>query len=236
MAGLLGDMQIRIVIADDHALFREILSEVLSRKENYKLVGTAQNGEEALASVMRHQPDILLLDYKMPKLPRLTAFCKMVRRHSPVTQIILLTGFAEEKIALEAAASRIKGYVLKGAAIADLLAAMSTVQAGGIWIDSHLPQNASKAFLRGRGKRTERLLKLTRQELKILSLVAQGQRNHEIASCLYISKKTVKNHLTRIFAKLKLTDRKRAADLFTVSGRKRTVKKTLGSLTLRKYG
>jgi two-component system, NarL family, response regulator DegU len=208
-------MPIRIVIADDHALFLEMLSDIIIRRSNaYKLIAGAKDGDEAMELVTRHQPDILLLDYNMPRLRRLSTFCTMVRRQSPATRIILLTGFTEEKIALEAAASRIRGYVLKGATVADLLAAISTVQAGGIWTDAHLPQDVSRAFLRRRGKRTGKLLKLTRQELRILSLVAQGQRNNEIASRLYISGKTVKNHLTRIFAKLKLTNRVQATNFF----------------------
>ncbi|MGB7947419.1 MAG: response regulator transcription factor [Candidatus Binatia bacterium] len=205
---------IRIVIADAQALFRELLSEVLALTGTYKLVGGAEDAGEALIRVTRHQPDILLLDYRIPGMDRLSAFCEAVGRQSPVTRIMLLTGFAEEKIALEAAVSKIRGYVLKGATVADLFAAISTVQAGGIWIDVHLPQDVSRAFLRKRGNQTKKLLKLTRQELKILSLVAQGQRNHEIACRLYISEKTVKNHLTHIFGKLKLTDRGQAVGLF----------------------
>jgi DNA-binding NarL/FixJ family response regulator len=206
---------IRIVIADAQALFREILSEVLTLKDDtYKLVGGAEDADEALTQVMRHQPDILLLDYRIPGLDRLSAFCMRVGRQSPATRIMLVTGFAEEKIALEAAAGNVRAYVLKGATIADLLAAISMVRAGGIWIDEHLPQDVYRAFLRRSRKQSEKLVKLTRQELKIFSLVAQGQRNQEIASRLYISEKTVKNHLTRIFAKLKLTDRVQATDLF----------------------
>ena len=220
---------IRIVIADDHALFREILSDVLSRRNNgYKLFGAAEDGDEALALVMRWQPDILLLDYGMPRLAPLSGFCMTVKRQSPETRIILLTGFAEEKIALEAAAGRIRGYVLKGATVADLLSAISMVRAGGMWIDTHLPQNVSRAFLRGRGKQTEQLLKLTRQELKILSLLGQNHSNHEIASRLYISDKTVKNHLTHIFAKLNLTSRSQASNLCMEIDRRRRLAKLPG--------
>jgi two-component system response regulator DegU len=213
---------IHIVIADAQALFREILSEVLTLRDGtYRLVGGAEDADGALAQVRRHQPDILLLDYRIPGLDRLSAFCMKVGRQSPATRIMLVTGFAEEKIALEAAAGNIRAYVLKGATIADLLAAISVVREGGIWIDAHLPQNVYRAFLRRRRKHTERLVKLTRQELKILSLVAQGQRNQEIASRLYICEKTVKNHLTRIFAKLKLNNRRQVAKFFfTQSERK----------------
>ena len=86
----------------------------------------------------------------MPGLGRLSTFCMRVGRQSPATRIMLVTGFAEEKIALEAAAGNIRAYVLKGATIADLLAAISMVRAGGIWIDAHLPQDVYRAFLRRR--------------------------------------------------------------------------------------
>lgn len=223
---------IRIVIADAQALFREILSEVLTRRDDtYKLVGGAEDADEALAQVTRYQPDILLLDHRIPGLDRLSAFSMRVGRQSPATRIMLVTGFAEEKIALEAAAGNIRAYVLKGATIADLLAAISMVRAGGIWIDAHLPQDVYRAFLRRRRKHTKKLVKLTRQELRILSLVAQGQRNQEIASRLYISAKTVKNHLTHIFAKLGLTDRRQVVDfLYTRRERKR---QNAGSLSSR---
>jgi DNA-binding NarL/FixJ family response regulator len=221
-------MSIRIIVADDQALFREILSEVLTRRDNtYELVGEAESGDEALVLANRHQPDILLLDYRMPGLGRLSAFCNRIGRQSPATRVILLTGFAEEKIALEAALGRVRGYVLKGATIADLLAAISTVQEGGLWIDAHLPQDVFRAFLQRRGKRAAKLAALTRQELKVVSLVAQKQHNNEIASRLYISEKTVKNHLTHIFAKLRLTNRRKVAAFFRAR-RERKREKTDG--------
>ena len=206
---------IRIVIADDHALFRELLLQTLPRiKLDYSIVGVAEDGKQARALVARKLPDILLLDYKMAGLGRLGDFSLFAEQKSPHTKIILLTGFAEEGIALEAVAAKINGYVLKGATIAELLEAISAVYSGKIWIDPHLPHLVSRAFSSRRGKATAKLQKLTRQELRIVSLLAQGKNNHDIAAGLFISTKTVKNHVTHILAKLKFKDRKQAADLF----------------------
>ncbi len=115
---------------------------------------------------------------------------------------------------MEAAIGGAKGYLMKGAPITDLLTAIITIQAGGIWVDSYLPRNVISTFLRHSGKRAENLVKLTPQELKILTLIAHRMHNKEIGSRLNISEKTVKNHITHIFAKLKVSSRKQAVNQF----------------------
>ena len=212
-------MPIRILIADDHALFREMLREMLPRKKRaYTVIGEAEDGNQILSLVTRYHPDLLLLDYRMPGLGSLASFCRKVARRSPHTSTLLLTGFAEEGIALEAAVGGAKGYVLKGAPVADLLSAIATIHAGGIWVDPHLPRQIFRSFLRHSGEHAEALAKLTRQELKILSLVAHGMNNPKIGSRLHISEKTVKNHFTHIFAKLGVADRQKAVSLFLRPG------------------
>ena len=208
-------MLIRILLADDHTMFREALKEVLLHKgEAYVIIGEAADGAETLNLVTRRHPDILLLGYKMPGLGRLSVFCKEVARQSPDTRILLLSGYAEEEIALEAAVGGAKGYILKCTSIADLLSAITTIHAGGIWVDPHLPPQVFHTFLRYRGEKTDNFEKLSRQELKTLSLVAQGMNNKEIGVRLCISKKTVKNHLTHIFAKLGVVGRPQAVHHF----------------------
>jgi DNA-binding NarL/FixJ family response regulator len=200
-------MAIQILLADDHRMFREMLREVLTRHERlYAVVGEAAEGGEILKLVARHRPDLLLLDYKMPGLGRFSIFCQAVRRHSPTTRILILSGYADEEFALEAAGGGAKGYILKGASVTDLFSALGTIQAGGIWVDPRLPSRVLHAFFS-----PGRLGQLSRRELQILSLVAQGRRDKEISTHLHISQKTVKNHLTRIFAKLRVTNRQQAA-------------------------
>src|SRR5262249_40227775 len=149
---------LRILLADDHSLFREMLTEVLRRKtEAYAVIGEAGNGAEALTLVTSHRPDLLLLDYKMPHVGRLSLFCQDVRRRSPATRILIVSGYVGEKIALEAAVGGARGYILKGASLTDLLSAITTIQAGGVWVHPQLPRHVFHTFLNLGGKATENL-------------------------------------------------------------------------------
>ena len=206
---------LRILLADDHSLFREMVAEMLRRKtEIYTVIGEARDGAEVLTLVASCQPDLLLLDYKMPHVGRLSTFCQDVTQRSPATRILIVSGYVEEKIALEAAVGGARGYILKGASIADLLSAITTIQAGGVWVDPQLPRQVFQTFLNQGGKAPTSLGQLSRQELQILSFVSQGMQNQEISARLYISRKTVKNHLTHIFAKLGVANRRQAALAF----------------------
>src|SRR5207247_3842949 len=147
------DIPIRILLADDHFMFRETLREALRHKADaYTIVGEAADGAEILALLTRHQPDLLLLDYKMPGLGRLSTFGQEVSRCSPTTRILLVSGYTEEAIALEAAAGGAQGYLVKGAPLVDLFSAIATIQAGGVWVDRRLPSPPSHAFLLQKGK------------------------------------------------------------------------------------
>jgi len=208
-------MPIRILLADDHIMFRDMLQEMLRHQgESYAIVGEAADGAETLALLTRHRPDLLLLDYQMPGVGRLSTFCQEVTRRSPATRILLVSGYAEEEIVLEAAVGGAQGYILKGTPVADLLNAIVTLHAGGIWVDPHLPLHAFRAFLHRRGERIDSLEKLSRRELQILSLVAQGLSNKELSTRLHIDRRTVKNHLTHIFAKLRVASRQQAVRYF----------------------
>ena len=212
-------MPIRILIADDHTMFREMLRDVLSHKQmSYTIIGEAADGAETLDLVSRHHPDLLLLDYKMPGLGRLSAFCQEVTRQSPATRTLIVSGYVEEKVALEVAIGGVRGYILKGAPIVNLVSAITTVLAGEIWVDPHLPPQVFHTCFREKREGADNLGKLSQRELTILSLVAQGMSNKEISVHLCISKKTVKNHLTHIFAKLEVVGRQRAILYFRESG------------------
>src|SRR5262249_23939826 len=182
----------------------------------------AGNGAEALTLVTSHRPDLLLLDYKMPHVGRLSLFCQDVRRRSPATRILIVSGYVGEKIALEAAVGGGRGDILKRAARTDPLSAIPTIQAGGVWVDPQLPRHVFHTFLNLGGKATENLGQLTRQELQILSLVSQGLNNKVISRRLYISLKTVKNHLTHLFAKLGVANRRQATLAFLAKGEEGT--------------
>lgn len=206
---------VSIYLADDHTLFRELLRETLPRKKKtWTILGEAATGAEAIAQLRHLQPDILLLDYRMPGLGRLSVFCKEVARRAPRTRVILVSGYADEEAAIEAASGGARAYVLKGGPLKDLLEAMLTVMEGKIWVDPRLPQDIYSAFLLHRVSGGERLESLSRQELRVLSLIAQDNSNKAIAAHLGISVKTVKNHAHHLFTKLGMSRRREAMRFF----------------------
>lgn len=214
-------MPTKILLADDHVMFREMLKNILHLKGlNYVVMAEAESAADTCHLVERYRPDLLLLDYKMPGLGRLSDFCNEVTRRNPATRILLLTGYSEQDIVTEAAMGGAHGYVVKGSSIADLLDAMESVNKGGIWVDPKLPEDVCQTFLRHRLESNSKLLKLSRQELKILALIAQGMRNKDIALRIHVSPKTVKNHITQILAKLGVANRQQASLLF-LPGKKR---------------
>jgi len=211
-------MSIRILIADDHLMFSDMLQYTLTnQQEQYTVVGIASDGETALALTLSQRPDLLLLDYEMPKLGRLASFCQGLLRQSPDTRVLVIGSQTEEECAIEAAVGGAHGYISKAAPVADLCTAMMTVHAGGIWADPHLPPRVFHTFLHCKGETAQNLKELSRQELTVLTLLAQGMSNQQISVRLHISPKTVKNHLTHIFAKLRASNRHQAAQQFYIT-------------------
>jgi DNA-binding NarL/FixJ family response regulator len=210
-------MSIRILIADDHIMFADMLQYTLTnQQEQYAVVGVASDGETALGLTLSLRPDLLLLDYEMPKLGRLASFCQELLRQSPETRILVIGSQTEEEYALEAAVGGAHGYISKAAPVADLCSAITAVHAGGIWADPHLPPRVFHTFLHCKGETAQNLKELSRQELTVLNLLAQGLSNQQIGTRLHISPKTVKNHLTHIFAKLRASNRRQAAQQFYI--------------------
>ncbi len=211
-------MSIRILIADNHIMFADMLQYTLSHQPaQYTVVGIASDGEAVLKLTLSQRPDLLLLDDEMPKLGRLASFCQELLRQSPETKILVIGSQTEEEDAIEAAVGGAHGYISKVAPVADLCTAMTTVHAGGIWADPHLPPRVFHTFLRCKGETAQNLKELSRQELMVLTLLAQEMSNQQISIRLNISPKTVKNHLTHIFAKLRASNRHQAAQQFFIA-------------------
>ena len=211
-------MSIRILIADDHIMFADMLQYTLAhQQEGYDVVGIANDGETALELTLSHRPNLLLLDSEMPKLGRLASFCQELLRQSPETRILVIGSQTEEEYALEAAVGGAHGYISKAAPVLDLCTAITAVDAGGIWADPHLSPRVFHTFLHCKGDTAQNLKELSRQELTVLSLLAQGMSNQQISLRLHISPKTVKNHLTHIFAKLRASNRRQAAQQFYIA-------------------
>jgi len=192
-------MPVKLLLADDHTLLRQLLADYLrNRGEKFSIVGEAEDGPETLALLSRQRPDILLLDYKMPGTRPFLAFCKEVKRQSPSTRILMLTGYSDKEVVLEAAIGGSKGFFLKCTSFPNLVIALDTIFSGGAWVDPSLPADVSRTFLCVSGTKGASVLeRLTKQEIRILYLLATGVGNKEIASNLHISQKTVKNHLSR---------------------------------------
>jgi DNA-binding NarL/FixJ family response regulator len=211
----------RVLVADDHEMFREMLKIALARTGDIEVVGEACDGSELPHRVYCTRPDVVLLDYKMPQV---TDFSGLVRRLSdefPSSKIVVLSGFASPEVASHAAAGGARGYILKSTRLASVVDAIRVVASGAIWIDPSLPRKVFDVFQRetaglvtaGCGH-----VDLTRREREVLACVAQGVSNQEIAHKLCISLQTVKTHLTHIFGKLAVKNRLAAALAFYGKG------------------
>jgi DNA-binding NarL/FixJ family response regulator len=205
---------IRVVVADDHAMFREMLRIALPRNGDLEVAGEAEDGRELVTVVDRVRPDVVLLDYKMPHVRSFSALVEQIRSKHPHVEVVVLSGFGNVEVAEEAAAGGARGYVLKSTRLAAVADAVRTVAQGGVWIDPHLERKIFEIFQRQTTAATggeDGLAGLTRREREVLSCVAEGISNQEIAHKLCISEQTVKTHLTRIFAKLDVKNRLGAA-------------------------
>jgi len=213
---------IKAVIADDHALFRDGLRKLLALEKDILVVGEVSNSDEISKVVERMKPDIMLLDLKMPKGDAVQNLLEIAAR-SPATRVMILTAFSDEESVLNAAKGGAKGYVPKGVPSATLVQAIKIVHNGGIWIDKEVPswetfeeiaqaQSQAQSQMRDVAPEVNDSIKaLTKRELEILRLVAEGLTNDEIGKKIFISEKTVKTHLTNIFDKLKVNNRFKAA-------------------------
>jgi len=211
---------IKVVIADDHALFRDGLKKILSLERDILVVGEAANGDDLGKVVERMKPEIMLLDLKMPKGDVVQNLLEIAAR-SPTTRVMILTAFSDEENVLNAAKGGAKGYVPKGVPSATLIQAIKAVHGGGVWIDKEITswetfeeiaQAQSPSPVReATPARADSVSALTKREMEILRLVAEGLTNEEIGKKIFISEKTVKTHLTNIFDKLKVNNRFKAA-------------------------
>ena len=206
---------IKVVIADDHTLFREGLKRLLSLEKDILVVGDASNTADAVLTVSRMQPNVLLLDLKMPSGDTFDALRK-VERHSPETRVIILTAHSADEDLRSSANNRARGYVLKGVSVTTLVDAIKKVNAGEVWVDRDLPAAGEFERIANRvgfaidRPANETIHSLTKRELEILQLVAEGLSNEAIGQKIFISSKTVKTHLTNIFDKLNVNNRFKA--------------------------
>jgi two-component system, NarL family, nitrate/nitrite response regulator NarL len=204
--------QVRLVIADDHPIFRDGLRRLLEAEDGFKVIGEASDGAEAVKLARRLKPDILLLDLDMPKHPGLEALRELsVPVNATPVRVILLAAAAEKSQIVEALQLGARGVVLKNSAGQQLLKAIQTVMAGEYWFDgesiSNLVQYLRTLMQSSHGEASQEKFGLTPRELEIVSAVVAGYTNKEIAEYFKISAHTVKLHLYRIFDKLGVSTR-----------------------------
>jgi DNA-binding NarL/FixJ family response regulator len=188
---------IRVVIADNHVIFRQGLVQLLQSAQDISVVGEAGDGNETLALIVRDKPDIVILDITMPGIDGFEVFQK-IKSMGINTKVIFLTMHKDPNIAKRAIQSNAEGYVLKDNAFEDLLYAIRAVSSGGTFISP----SVSDKILREYPAKDKELQILTAREREILCLIASGLTNKQIANQLFISIKTVETHRTNIMQKL----------------------------------
>jgi two-component system, NarL family, nitrate/nitrite response regulator NarL len=198
---------IRILVADDHAIFRDGLRKLLEGADDVQIVGEASNGLECTKMLAKLKPDILLLDLRMPEKDGLGVLEEVNFDNLP-TRVIVLTAAEDDRDVVRAMRLGARGVVLKQSASDLLHKSIRKVHEGEIWLDNRMTAEVIDAFKKSSesGQRREKPL-LSDREKEIVQLVAQGFRNREIGEKLFISEQTVKNHLHNIFDKLGVSDR-----------------------------
>src|SRR5690348_1688225 len=203
---------IRILVADDHAIFRDGLRKLLEGAEDVQIIGEAANGVECTKMLAKLKPDILLLDLRMPEKDGLGVLEEVNFDSNQSTRVIVLTAAEDDRDVVRAMRLGARGVVLKQSASDLLLKSIRKVADGEIWLDNRMTAEVIDAFKKSAesGSRREKPL-LSDREKEIVQLVAQGFRNREIGEKLFISEQTVKNHLHNIFDKLGVSDRLKLA-------------------------
>jgi DNA-binding NarL/FixJ family response regulator len=205
--------RIRVVVADDHVLYRRGLEMVLGAEPDIEIVGEAADGDEAVRQVEEHLPDVVLLDLRMPRRDGIEA-CAAIRAVAPATRILVLTISDEETDLFQAVRAGANGYLLKDVPGDDVADAVRAVAGGQSLISPSMASallsefaTLSKASPRAPAMGAPRL---TAREVEVLRLVARGMANRDIAAALFISENTVKNHVRNILEKLQLHSRMEA--------------------------
>ena len=213
---------VRILIADDHTIFRDGLRRLLESEPEFEVVGEAADGSEAVSSARRLHPDVLLLDLAMPRVPGMDALRELTSDSGSSTKIIILTAAIEKAQIVEALQVGARGIILKESATQLLLKGIRSVMAGQYWVGresvndivEYLKSTAAGAQADAQAKN----FGLTKREMEILGTIVAGFTNKEIAKKFNLSEDTVKHHLTNIFDKVGVSSRLELA-LFAINHR-----------------
>ena len=196
---------IRVVIAEDHAVVRSGLVQLLAAVDDVDVVGVAAGGEDAVVQAAEQRPDVVLMDLEMPDMDGIEA-TRRIRRNDPTVNVVVLTAFSDRQRILDAIDAGAVGYLLKDAEPEELVRGLAAAARG----ESPLAPKAAQALVAARAEQSSDP-ELTPREREVLDLLADGLPNKLIARRLEISEKTVKAHLTNVFQRIGVTDRTQAA-------------------------
>jgi DNA-binding NarL/FixJ family response regulator len=188
----------RVVVVDDHPLMRQSVCRIVSSQEGFELVGEAAKADEAFAVIQRTEPDLVLLDVAMPDMDGIDLTGKL-KTQNPDIRVILLTMHEDDGSLRRAMSVGADAYVPKSVSTEEVIQAMKVVASGGSYLS---PSIARRMMDLASGRGFDPAVTLTERELEILRLLAAGSRSQDIADELFLSVKTVKNHLTSIYSKL----------------------------------
>jgi DNA-binding NarL/FixJ family response regulator len=200
---------VRVLIVDDQQLIRDGIAALLSIRPGITVVGTAVNGREAVEKAVELRPDIVLMDVRMPEMDGVEAVA-VLRGRAPECRVVMLTTFDDEEYVVQALRAGASGYLLKDLPAGELAHAIRLAHSGVTQLDSSVAGRLAAA-LPPHAPAPATTVALSPREIDILRLVARGRTNREIATQLYLSEGTVKNHISRILSRLALRDRTQAA-------------------------
>ncbi|WP_410982421.1 response regulator [Bacillus cereus] len=202
-------MKIKLLLVEDHHIVRRGLVFFLKTKEEFEIIGEAENGEDALALVQKEKPDVVLMDVSMPKMDGIEA-TKRLKQYDATIKILMLSSFSEQDYVLPALEAGADGYQLKEVQPDQLVASIIAVYQG----NANFHPKVTPALLRrpaAQEKKQDSLFMLTKREKEVLREIAKGRSNKEIAAELHITEQTVKTHVSNVLAKLEVDDRTQAA-------------------------
>lgn len=207
------DRVTRLLLCDDHAMFRQGVKSILETEEGLRIAGEAATGREAVRYALQVKPDVILMDIQMPELDGVGA-TKEILSEWPEAKVIILTMYRQDRYVFEAIKAGARGYLLKDSGADELISAVRKVAEGETLLSPELAVSVLDEFHK-LGELPEhpehKISGLTEREADILRLVAKGASNQEIAHALDVSEKTVRNRLSEIFSKLRLNNRTEAA-------------------------
>ena len=199
----------RVLVADDHALFRYGVKAMLASEDGFEVAGEAATGEEAVAKAAELAPDVVLMDIQMPGINGIEATRRIVR-DNPDVGVVVVTMFEENDSVFAAMRAGARGYVLKGADADEVIKVVGAVAGGEAHFGPEIARRLMGFFSAPKPAPAEAFPELTAREREVLDLMAQGLGNTEIAPRLYVSEKTVRNHVSNVFLKLGVADRAQA--------------------------